>query len=187
MEVCDLILNTPADTPYTVLKRELIRRTAGSNQQKLQRMFNEVELGDQKPPHAPALARREALLRELFLQRLPSNVRMILAPSGATISLNDPAEMADHIRDVPTPGIVGVRGPLPTTSTEFDALRSEVRQLQELVKTLTVHSKSTRHRSPTPARRRSARPSDHTRCWYHQRFGTKCRPPCRQGNDQASR
>ena len=204
MEVRDLILNTPADTPYTVLKRELIRRTAGSNQQKLQRLFNEVELGDQKPSQLlrrmrqlwPGGDTNEALLRELFLQRLPSNVRMILAPSEATISLNDLADMADRIRDVPIPGIAGVRAPPPTTSTEFDALRSEVRQLQELVKTLTVHSRSTRHRSPTPARRRSPSPSgpstaeDHTLCWYHQRFGdaaTKCRPPCRQGNDQASR
>ena len=81
MEVRDLILNTPADTPYTVLKRELIRRTAGSNQQKLQRLFNEVELGDQKPSQLlrrmrqlwPGGDTNEALLREQFLQRLPND------------------------------------------------------------------------------------------------------------------
>ena len=48
-EVRDLILVPPADNPYTVLKTALIKRTAGSNQQKLQRLLNELELGDRKP------------------------------------------------------------------------------------------------------------------------------------------
>ena len=48
-EVRDLILAPPADTPYTQLKSTLIKRFAGSNQQKLQRLLNEVELGDSKP------------------------------------------------------------------------------------------------------------------------------------------
>ena len=81
MEVRDLVLTPPTDDPYTKLKQELIKRTAGSNQQKLHRLLNEVELGDQKPSQ---LLRRmcqlwtsgdadEALLRELFIQRLAAS------------------------------------------------------------------------------------------------------------------
>ena len=48
-EVRDLILNPPADNPYTLLKAAIIKRFAGSNQQKLQRLLNDLELGDNKP------------------------------------------------------------------------------------------------------------------------------------------
>ena len=202
-EVRDLILAPPADTPYTVLKRELCKRTAGSNQQKLQRLLNDLELGDRKPSQ---LLRRmcqlwcggdadDTLLRELFLQQLPSNVRMVLAPSGTGISLDNLADMADRIMDVSTPTVATVHA--PPAPAEVDSLRAEVRQLQELVKSLAFHPRDSRRRSPTPARRRSPSPAhlppseDPTLCWYHQRFGdaaTKCRPPCRQGlNDQARR
>ena len=202
-EVRDLILAPPADAPYAALKRELIRRTAGSNQQKLQKLLNELELGDRKPSQ---LLRRmqqlwcggdadDALLRELFLTRLPNNVRMVLTPSGTSISLDNLAEMADRIMEVSTPTMATVH--VPPAPTELDSLRTEVRQLREMLKSLSSPSRNFRHRSPTPTRLRSPSPArpppsgDPTLCWYHQRFGkaaSKCRPPCRQAlNDQARR
>lgn len=204
-EVRDLILAPPTDSPYTTLKRELIRRTAGSNQQKLQKLLNDVELGDRKPSHLLRRMRQlwcggdadDALLRELFLQRLPNSVRMVLASSGTGIPLDNLAEMADRIMEVSTPAIAAVHAPpMSPASNDLNSLRAEVRQLQELVKSLTFSSRDSRRRSPTPARRRSPSPAhqpsrDSTLCWYHQRFGdaaTKCRPPCRQQlNDQARR
>ena len=48
-EVRDLILKPPEDAPYTVLKEQLIRRTAASEQRRLQQLFNAAELGDRKP------------------------------------------------------------------------------------------------------------------------------------------
>lgn len=205
-EVRDLILSPPADNPYTALKTALIRRTAGSNQQKLQRLLNELELGDRKPSQLLRRMRQlwcggdtdNALLRELFLQRLPSSVRMVLAPSGTDISLNNLADMADRIMEVSTPTVAAVHAPPPEpVPTELGSLRAEVRQLREMMQSLSFPSRNARHRSPTPARRRSPSPSrqqppeEPTLCWYHQQFGnaaTKCRQPCRQGlNDQARR
>ena len=86
-EVRDLILTPPTTTPYTTLKKELIRRTTGSNQQKLQKLLNEVELGNRKPSQLLRRMRQlwtgdetdDAVLHELFLQRLPTNVRMPLS------------------------------------------------------------------------------------------------------------
>ena len=138
-EVRDLILTPPMADPYTLLKGELIKRTVGSNQQKLQRLLNELELGDRKPSQLLRRMRQlwcggdgdDTILRELFLQRLPNNVRMVLAPSGNDITLDNLAEMADRILEVSTPTVTAVHS-VPT-STEIDSLRTEVRQLQDLV------------------------------------------------------
>ena len=57
-EVRDLILAPPTETPYTHLKAAIIKRFAGSHQQKLQRLLNDVELAFPAPPQdAPALVR----------------------------------------------------------------------------------------------------------------------------------
>ncbi len=112
----------------------MITRTAGSNQQKLQRLLKELELGDRKPSQ---LLRRmhqlwcdgdtdDALLHELFLQRLPSSVCMVLAPSGTDISLNN---LADRIIEVSTPTVAAVHAlPPEPVPTELVSLRAEVRK-----------------------------------------------------------
>ena len=48
-EVRDLILKPPEDRPYTVLREQLIKRTAASEQRRLQQLFHAEELGDRKP------------------------------------------------------------------------------------------------------------------------------------------
>ena len=48
-EIRDLILKPPETTPYKVLKEQLIRCTAASEQRRLQQLFNAEELGDRKP------------------------------------------------------------------------------------------------------------------------------------------
>ena len=123
-------------------------------------------------------------LRELFLQRLPSNVRMVLAPSADSITLDNLAEMADRVMEVSSPTIGAVH--TPTSSADIESLRSEVRQLTDLVQSLTFRSRD----RPLPTVTRPAQPVVIVRMTtLHQQFGdaaTKCHPPCRL-NDQASR
>lgn len=133
-EVRDLILTPPADIPYTTLKQVLIRRTGGSNQQKLQKLLKDVELGDRKPSQLLRRMRQlwsgpanDDFLRELFLQRLPSNVRMTLVPSGSELTLEKLADMADRILELATPTIGAVFTPPPQASSEVESLRAEVR------------------------------------------------------------
>ena len=87
-EVRDLLLKLPVDNPYDVLKEQLVRRTAASEQRKLQQLFTAEELGDRKPTQLlrkmQLLGDRQtsdrpgvtdgSFLKELFLQRLPYNV-----------------------------------------------------------------------------------------------------------------
>ena len=121
--VCDLIFKPPGEDPYDALKEQLIRRTAASEQRRLQMLFNAEELGDRKPTQ---LLRRmqqllgdsagpepdSSFLRELFLQRLPGSVRMVLASTGNAMSLEALAQMADKIVEVATPTISAVNGPI---------------------------------------------------------------------------
>ena len=44
MEVCDLLLKPPAENPYNTLKAQLIKRTAASEQRKLQQLISGEEL-----------------------------------------------------------------------------------------------------------------------------------------------
>ena len=122
-ELRDLILSPPTTCPYMLLRQKLIRRTPGSNQQKLQRLLNEIELGDRKPSQ---LLRH---MRQLWmgddtndsLLRLPTSVCMVLAPSGTDISLDNLAEMADHIMEVSVPSVSAVHvAPTTPVSVEVD-------------------------------------------------------------------
>jgi len=198
-EVRDLLLRPPADNPYSVLKEQLIKRTALSEQHKLQQLFNGEELGDRKP--SQLLRRMQQLLgdrpgldtsflRELFLQRLPPNVRMVLAstPDGTTI--DKLAEMADKIMEVAAPSVAAMTTPpsagVPPSdlTTEFGYLRSEIQRLEKLMNRFTRNRSPSRlntrpsRRSPTPPP--TGNPSD-ALCWYHRKFGDQartCRSPC---------
>lgn len=204
-EVRDLILKPPEGTPYTVLKEQLIKRTAASEQRRLQQLFNAEELGDRKP--SQLLRRMQQLLgdragvtdstflRELFLQRLPSNVRMVLASTSATTSLEELAELADKITEVAAPTIAATTAspPSPQFLAEIQQLRTEVRQLQNSVRTL---SRQSRGRSTSRSRQSSPAPhstDDSSMCWYHQTYGEaakKCKSPCsytQPSNDPAGR
>ena len=204
-EVRDLLLRPPADTPYDTLKAELIRRTAASEQRKLQQLISGEELGDRKPTQLlrrmqqllgdrlGAGADANAFLKELFLQRLPANVRMVLASADADMDLHKLADMADKVMEVATPPIAAIS----TSDTPFEVqqLREDVSRLADLVASLTTRSdrscsRSRRTRSPAPQTRRTTSPAppddqSATLCWYHKKFGEaakKCQAPCTWGN-----
>lgn len=188
-EVRDLLIHPPNDDPYDALKAQLIKRTAATDQQKLQQLLSTEELGDRRPSQllrrmqqlvgdTPGLA-DGALLRELFLQRLPATVRMVLASADSSTSLQDLAQMADKIVEVAVPSVSAFHTP---STTELDDLRSEVATLRSTLKSLT------RRRSPSPRPQRQD--SQGQLCWYHERFGDaarKCKEPCsKSGKGKAS-
>jgi hypothetical protein len=83
VEVRDLLLKPPNENLYHILDTELIKRTAASEQRKLQQLISSEELGDRKLLRrmqqllGDKLGASNSFLRELFLQRLPANVRML--------------------------------------------------------------------------------------------------------------
>ena len=74
-------------------------------------VFTSEELGDRKPTQLLRQMQQllddsagpqpdNSLLWELFFQRLPSHVRIVLASSGDTVSLDILADMADKMLEV---------------------------------------------------------------------------------------
>ena len=167
-EVRDLILQPPSTHPYATLKEQLIRRTAASEQRRFQQLITTEELGDRRPSQLlrriqqllgdSAAATDGTFVRERFLQRLPANVRMVLASTGDTVSTEELAQLADKIVEVATPAISGVTGP---PLREVEQLRAAC--LADLV---TTQGRKPRGRSPSPSRAHTTG-DDPALCWYH--------------------
>ena len=203
MEIQDLLLRQPSENPYDALKAQLIKRTAASEQLKHQQLISGEELGDRKP--IQLLRRMQQLLgdklgmsddatsflRELFMQHLPPNVRMVLASADATMGPYKLADMADKVMEVTMPTVSAIYD----TSTDIlgvKQFREEVAHLTDLVSSL---SSQTRHRSSSRSSSRSRQrhsparlPSSDSLCWYHDKFreaARKCKDPYTWGNAQA--
>ena len=125
-----------------------------------------------------------SFMKELFLQRLPATVRMVLASTGENVALEDLAQLADKIVEVVLPSVSAVHA-TPVTA-EVEQLRAEVARLTKLVQSMASPRRPPRGRSASPHP-----PADSALCWYHQRYGDdaqKCKLPCsRSGNALAGR
>ncbi|GFT01893.1 retrovirus-related Pol polyprotein from transposon 297 [Nephila pilipes] len=101
--VGDIILNPPAEKPYTALRNRLCSQYADSEKQRLHDLIFGMQLGDHKPSRLLLEMRSKAgntmmekLLKSLFLQRLHAHVQQILAISND--QLEKLAEVADGMR-----------------------------------------------------------------------------------------
>ncbi|KAH6945642.1 hypothetical protein HPB50_009381 [Hyalomma asiaticum] len=154
-EIRDLLVAPPAENAYTALKQLLIRRLTPSEPQRLQQLLHDTELGDRTPSqllrHMRQLLHTDGatyttdtdsrLLRELFLQRLPGNVRMILA-SAADKRLSELAELADSVLAVAPPSVAALQpdiaGRAPTTA--LHDIREQISRLADTVAAMQARS-----------------------------------------------
>ncbi|CAN7979752.1 unnamed protein product, partial [Ixodes pacificus] len=191
VDIRDIILEPPTTNAYDTLKAELIKRTSASEHRRLQQLLTSEEQGDRTPSQLlrrlqqllgeRAAAYDPALLRELFLQRLPNNVRMladtvmeVAAPLVAPI-----AAMKSHA--------LGASANISAAETTENSFRTDVQQaikaLTAQVAALTSRSRSrSEHRQRSMSRPRYSSPSQalavsrHSDiCWYHRTFGDRAR------------
>ena len=102
------IIRNPGNHPYQTLKQALIKLYKISDDNRLDRLLHHTDLGDRKSTELLSELRTllgescnvgtdlEKLLRKLFLDRLPPQVRLILAGSPQS-TLNLLAQRADDI------------------------------------------------------------------------------------------
>lgn len=191
-EVRDIILSPPADNPYEDLKNKLIQRTVVSERRRLQQLFTTEQLGDRKPSqllhHMQQLLGDKAatldnsVMKELFLQRIPAQVRMVLASTPDTTTLEELAQLADKVLEVavPPPAVAAINNHDSDMASELQRLRTDVTNLMCAVRALPTGNRPRRRGNSTPPRTREPSPQRQL-CWYHNRFGEearKCQPPC---------
>ena len=185
--VRDIIRAPPAGDAYQVLKESLIKRNAPTRHHCLQQLLHQITLGDRKPSELLRRMRQlhgdgtpdTELLRELFLQRLPKEIRAVLSAMAmdTTNTLDNLAETADNMIEATGPSITADDSLLYQTPGQVN----EIEQLRQEVATL---RRAKYYKQP-------ATPSTNGFCWYHTRFGNRarsCAQPCTfSGNDKAGR
>ncbi|GFV13692.1 uncharacterized protein TNCV_5009741 [Trichonephila clavipes] len=131
-------------------------------------------------------------LMELFLQRLPSSVQTILA-AVSDLALNKAVDIADRILEVsPSPiETFGVSNKKEQTSES--KLFREIEKINERIDRLSISRGRSQYRRKKNSRERSSsNKRDFSICWFHRRFGKKCRAekciqPCTWQGNEASK
>ena len=198
-EVRDIILRPDAEAPYDKLKEALLKRTAVSEQKRLQELLNQEEIGERKPSQVLRRMQQLAggqdfdkkLMKSLFLGKLPKSVQQILAAAGDQIEITELANMADSILDITSEHnqVSEVKSVSPQLN-EISELKAEVAELKQMISEMRVKPRSlSRGRSPYRRPRDSSR---YPLCWYHYTFkekSNKCEQPCswESGNAKAGR
>ncbi|XP_065292313.1 uncharacterized protein [Dermacentor albipictus] len=211
-EVADLLSGPPPATPYSDLKAALLERTTTSQRARMQQLLSAEDLGDRRPSQLLRRMRQlmsdnttvsdDRLLRELFMQRLPVNVQMVLA-TATVMDLNSLASLADKVMEMMTPAVCNVTSSSTTASSAPQTSSSAespidvlCNRLEQLVCAAERHRTSPRHgryrsssRSRRPREERSRSQTPPRVCFYHRRFGQEarhCLRPCAwQGNQPA--
>lgn len=204
-EVRDILLNPPEQDSYDTLKKVIIKRTTLSDQSRIQKLLRIEELGEEKPSHLlrkiqqllgeKAATTDKSFIKELFFQRLPTNVKTVLAAMDDSSSLELQAEVADRVMEVNSEIQVASTS---QEKNEMDiffqhpcqcqknnlALSKDINEIKEMLKSLNISSKTHqtgRTTIPKFQRSRSPTPSPPRYCYYHSRFGKKaqrCNSPC---------
>ena len=156
------------------------------------------------------------IFKKLFLQRLPTNVQLILASTKEAVDIKQLADLTDQIMEVSSPlSSTSHRGAVSKPQQQLAPQPDQVCTLATQVENLTRHAQALltqlhveRGRSiscghgPSRSQSRGHNPSSSAHqhaeqmCWYHWKHGEKahkCISPCSsqshtmvQGNSDAS-
>ncbi|KYN50445.1 PREDICTED: uncharacterized protein LOC108757329 [Trachymyrmex cornetzi] len=191
--VSDIIANPPPTGKYQALKDRIIRSFDETGESKLRKLIRGNELGDDKPSNFLQRLRNlaggqcnDSVLRTLFLEQLPENVRSVLAISEVT-DLSILASQADRIYEITKPTINAIASsnaaqaissnPIDDLNRRIDALARELRGQRSRRR-----SHSRQSRKPSSRLGSSERSQgENSICWYHRQFDTKakkCQQPC---------
>ncbi|XP_070385769.1 uncharacterized protein [Dermacentor albipictus] len=138
-EFDDVIRAPHPATPYDHFKAIVLTRKTVSKRSRLQQLLNAEELGDRRPSQLLHRMRQllgdrtqdseSPLLRELFLQRLPQTLVVVLAAAD-DMPLDKLAELADRVNDYS-----GARSVVSSTTVP-SALEARQSRLEEKIDSL---------------------------------------------------
>lgn len=182
----DLIENLDPNTPYTNFKSGVISRMAVSEQSRLQQVLLGTDLGDRKP--SELLSKMQSLagdsikseaLKTLWLRRLPSQVRAILAVSSE--ELPQLALLGDKIMETMSYQCIESAATSVSSVSATSKLEEQISQLSKEFSRFRNDNQSFRNSSNNRSRSKSQDRNQEKICYYHKRFGInakKCTKWC---------
>lgn len=162
--VADLLASPPTQNKYEALKGRTLDSFDETQETKLRRLLRGQELGDEKPSNCLHRIKNlaggqcsETILRTIFMELLPDNIRTILAISEVT-DLTKLAMQADKIADTikSTNVVATLSTPVPKTTTT-PGRDQQIEELRAMVETLTKRLNNTKFRSRSRSRYRNPR------------------------------
>ncbi|GFY02161.1 retrovirus-related Pol polyprotein from transposon opus [Trichonephila clavipes] len=198
--VSDIVLSPPNSDKYHTLSQRLITQFSDSETQKIKKLLNDLQLGDEKPSHLLRKMKelsngqlQDDFLQSLWLQRMPPHIQTVLSASSEP--LDKLAIIADKVSDVGGASstiCAATTVPPPSQSSScsaqptMDSLAMQIQELSLQVAELTRDRNSSRHQRYSSDRRRShSRSTSVNRgsgiCYYHRRYkeqARKCVSPC---------
>lgn len=207
--VRDKVLHPPNANKYESLKGAITSRICDSEKIKLNKLLSGVQLGDKKPSQLlremQALSTgqiNDAVLQNLWLQRLPTQVQQILT-CMENMNLENLSVTADKIIEVSKPIDICSVSPLsnlPVNSkNQIGELKSCIDALSKRFDSFVHESRGRSQAKSTPnsndrrddnrSKSRSRKQADlYPNCWYHFKFGSrakKCIKPCLFNSSQS--
>lgn len=189
-QVSDIITSPPATNMYLTLKTRLIEVFSDSEERRLKKLLQDVDLGDKRPSvllrqmqDLAGIRLPDSLLKSLWLQRLPTQMQAILTTSSE--DLNKLAIMADKIADVTSFNEVNATQLKSNTADNTSVndmianLQAQIGELSKKLENLSDFRGRSNSRNRSKSRDRSK--ERHKLCWYHFRFkekALKCIKPC---------
>lgn len=197
--IWDIIAST-SSAKYSEAKERLLNIFKESEACRIQRLVTGMDLGDMKPSQLLQKLRSLAtdvisdkVLKTLWLQKLPDNIRNVLLVSEEELAKL--AIMADKISEMsPKSELYSINKESKLT----EDLVSRIASLEQAIAKLSID------RQPRPRSNATSRSSSRNRsrsrkrfdprgkyCYYHFRFGSrcipeKCQPPCSWMNSENS-
>ncbi|GBN09942.1 hypothetical protein AVEN_110253-1 [Araneus ventricosus] len=177
--VSDLLYTPPKDNPYTALKNRLLSEFEVSQNKKVRALLEDLDLGDRKPS---SLLRQmlelseglvdDAFLKNLWLKRLPVNIRTIFSISSE--SLSKLAEMADRMHEYNFGEVADVKASKPEYCTsELREMKLQISELSKQVETLNARFASLNAKKRHSRSRSEPRERNNRLCFYHYKFGDR--------------
>lgn len=187
--VSHIIESPPPTEMYETLKKALLIEFQESEEKRLQRLLENVCIGDRKPSALLREMRQlssgkvsDEIMKSLWFQRLPSTIKAILSVSSD--SLDKLAEMADKINvQIGDSNINELSNQqLEPSNSRLDQIENQMQNILDRIEALNINQRG-RSRSQSVRRKstRSRGNSMSSTCWYHSNFGakaTRCRSPC---------
>lgn len=195
-QVSDIVKSPPPIGAYEELKKRLIAHFSDSEEQRLRKLLQQIELGDRKPSHLLQEMRHlgagvnEDILKTLWMQRLPTNIQTILAacsePLPALAIIADKCyevrvfNSFSEVSEVRTTKQATFTNPEQRSNTEdkIEELEVQIRNLTKAINRLSRSRSSSRsnfHANAHEDGEASNTKNGKELCWYHRKYGKKAK------------